>query len=401
MTTVDVQKFHGGRAWMTRALVLGLLGLGATLGWMAGTDTKTALFSYLVAFCYWAGLGLGALILTMIFHAFHAKWMTILRRPIEVMAWTLVIFAVLFLPIALGLKHLYLWWQHDPLPPGLTIEQQHLMHHKAGWLNSKFFIIRTFIYLAAAIVLAFRFFSLSTRQDRSGDPAEVLVKMRRLSAGALPLMAIVFAFTAFDWMMTLDPFWFSTIFGVYYFAGSFLTVISLLVLVTVNARGKDLFGGYVTSEHTHNLGKLMLAFTAFWGYIGFSQFMLIWIAGLPEEIPFYTVRMTGGWAVVGLILIFGHFFLPFFTLLSKNLKRKPKRLAVVAGYILFIHFIDLYWLIIPTLSPQSPTFHWTLITAWVGIGGIAVAAAIWRARGHYTVPVRDPFLSTSLSYRQP
>lgn len=400
--TADVQKFHGGRSWMTRAGVLGLLGLGATLGSMFGPDRRPELFSYLLAFVYWAGLALASLVLLMIFHAFHAKWMTVIRRPLETMAWTIVIFVLLFVPIALGLEHLYLWMHsHDPATLAkLTEEQRHLMHHKEGWFKVGFFLARTGIYLVVAIFLATRFFGLSTRQDRTGD-LQPLVSQRRLAAGGLPLIAIVFSFAAFDWMMSLDPFWFSTIFGVYYFAGSFLTTISLLVLVTVNARGKDLFGSYVSPEHSHNLGKLMLAFTAFWGYIGFSQFMLIWIAGLPEEIGFYTVRMKGAWAPVGLFLIFGHFFLPFFTLLSKNLKRQPRKLAIVAVWILIVHFVDLYWLIIPTLSPEGPTFHWTMITAWVGVGGIAVAAALWRIRGHYTLPVKDPFIAVSLGYRQP
>jgi len=394
---VDVQKFHGGKAWLVRAASTGAVGLLITLAWMF-EDPKTALYSYLVAFVYWAGIALASLVLLMIFHAFHAKWMVVLRRPIEVMAVTFGVFIVLFIPLALGLEHLYMWVTP---PAGLTVEQAHLLHHKAPYLNAPFFLVRTGIYFVVVMFIAQRLFGLSTQQDSSGD-VQLTVSQRRLSAGGLPFVAVVFAFAGFDWLMTLNPFWFSTIFGVYYFAGSFLSTLSLLVLITNAARGnKDLFGTYVSLEHRHNLGKLMLAFTAFWAYIGFSQFMLIWIAALPEEIPFFTVRMTKEWAPVGIALMVGHFGLPFLALLSRPLKRNPKLLGAVAVWLLLMNFVDLYWLVIPTLSEKAPAFHFTLVTAFLGVGGVAVSAAIWRARGHFTVPVKDPFLSVSLRYRQP
>ncbi len=396
MSIADVEKFQGGRAWMTRAGLLGVVGLAATLAGFA-MNPKDSYFSYLVAFTYWAGIGFASLVLLMIFHAFHAKWMTVLRRPIEVMAASVVVFLLLFIPVAIGMKHIYMWVSP---PAGLTEHELHLLHHKAKYLNVTFFLVRTALYFLIAGFIANRLFGFSTKQDTTGEVA-LTVRQRRLSAGGLPFMAIVFAFAGFDWLMSLNPFWFSTIFGVYYFAGSFLTTLSIIVLATVRARGKDLFGEYVTPEHTHNLGKLMLAFTAFWAYIGFSQFMLIWIANLPEEIPFFTVRMNAGWAPVSIFLIVGHFAIPFVILLFKNLKRRPLHLAKVAWWMVFVNLVDHYWLIIPTLSPSGPVFHWSLVTAFVGVGGLAVAATIWRIRGHFTVPVKDPFIDVSLRYRQP
>jgi hypothetical protein len=295
------------------------------------------------------------------------------------------------------MKHVYSWVEPAA---GLTAEELHLLAHKQPYLNVPFFIIRTALYLLVAGFIALRLFRLSTRQDVSGD-VQLTASARRLSSGGLPLIAVVFAFAAFDWLMSLNPFWFSTMFGVYYFAGSFVTTISMIALCNSLARGKDLYGDYVSAEHSHNVGKLMLAFTAFWAYIGFSQFMLIWIANLPEEIPFFTVRLRGAWAPVGVFLIFGHFFLPFFTLLSRNLKRQPGKLAVVAVWLLIVNFADLYWLVMPTLSPEAMAFPLSLVTAFLGVGGVAVAAAIWRVRGHYTVPVKDPYLAFSLRYRQP
>jgi len=381
---------------MVRAGALGVIGLIATLA-IGMRDPKATLFSYLVAFVYWAGVALTALLLLMMFHTFHAKWMTILRRPIEVMAATIPVFALLFIPIALGMKHIYSWVEPAP---GLSAEQMHLLHHKAPYLNIPFFLIRTAIYLGLGTFLARRLLGWSTKQDSTGD-IQLTARARVLSAGGLPFLSVAFAFAAFDWLMSVNPFWFSTMFGVYYFAGSFVTTLSFVALINAWAKGKDLYGTYVTAEHSHNIGKLMFAFTAFWGYIAFSQFMLIWIANLPEEIPFFTVRLKGAWAPIGVVLIVGHFFIPFFILLSRNLKRVPAKLVPVAIWIGLMNFVDLYWLVIPTLSPDAMIFPIGLVTAFLGVGGIAVATGIWIARGHFTVPVKDPYLTFSLRYRQP
>ena len=230
--------------------------------------------------------------LLQIFHAFRAKWMVVLRRAVETMAITAILFLVLFIPIAVGMKHLYAWVEP---PANLSHEALELLHHKAPYLNTTFFLIRTVFYFAVAGVISQRLFGLSTKQDSTGDIA-LTARARRFGTGALPFIALSFSFAAFDWLMSLDPLWFSTIYGVYFFGGSFLSCISLLVIITDRARGKNLYGDLVSVEHIHNLGKLMLAFTAFWGYIGFSQLLLIWIAGLPEEIPYYITRIKGEWA---------------------------------------------------------------------------------------------------------
>jgi hypothetical protein len=395
----DFQKFQGGRSWMTRAGVLGVIGLAIALFGLI-KDPKPAYHAYLVAFTYWAGVALAGLLWTMIFHAFHAKWMVVLRRPFETIAASMPIMALLFIPVALGLVsgNLYPWVKPEEM--GLNKEQLALLQHKAPYLNQGFFIIRTVIYFVIAIVLSQRLWGLSTRQDQSGD-IQLTVAQRRFSAGGIPFLAVVIAFASFDWLMSLSPLWFSTMFGVYYFAGSFLTCMALISIINVLARGKDMYGDLVTAEHSHNVGKLMFAFTCFWTYIGFSQFMLIWIANLPEETPFFTLRMQGPWRPVSIILIVTHFFIPFLALLSRKLKRNPRRLAIAGIWILAVNLLDLYWLVVPSLSPTEFAFPLWLIPAWVGVGGIGIAFAIWRLRGHYTVPVRDPFLSVSLRYRQP
>ena len=392
----ELQKFDGGRSLMAGAGAVGIIGLVASLAGIA-MDPRPALFSYLWAFAYWAGISLAAVLLLQIFHAFRAKWMVVLRRAVETMAITAILFLILFIPIAVGMKHLYAWVEP---PANLSHEARELLHHKAPYLNTTFFLIRTVLYFAIAGIISQRLFGLSTKQDSTGDIA-LTTRARRFGTGALPFIALTFSFAAFDWLMSLDPLWFSTIYGVYFFGGSFLSCISLLVVITDRARGKNLYGDLVSVEHIHNLGKLMLAFTAFWGYIGFSQLLLIWIAGLPEEIPYYITRIKGEWAAIGVFLILGHFFFPFFSLLSRARKRNRARLVRVAIWILLVHAVDMYWLVMPTLSPDGLTFHWTMITSFLGIGGLAIAFALWRIRGHFTVPVRDPYIVDSLAYRQP
>ena len=389
-------RFEGGGSLMMGGGIAGIVLVLATLAGLA-IDPQHTMFSYLVAYTYWAGIGMAALLMLLIFHAFGAKWMTVLKRPLETMATTVLLFAVLFIPIIVGMKHLYVWM--DP-PASLGREALKVLDHKHKYLNQNFFIVRTAFYFLWLIVVSGRLFTWSTKQDQSGD-VELTRKQRVLGTAAIPLTALVFTFAAFDWLMSLNPLWFSTIFGVYYFAGSFVSAFSVLSIAILRARGKNQFGDYVSIEHTHNVGKLMLSFTAFWGYVAFSQFMLIWIANLPEEIPFFAVRLKGGWAAAGVVLIFGQFFIPFGALLSRSLKRDPRKLAMVALWILAIHFVDIYWLVLPTLSPDSVPFHWTTLTGFVGIGLLAISFTVWRMRGRFAVPVKDPYLTDSLGYRQP
>jgi hypothetical protein len=261
--------------------------------------------------------------------------------------------------------------------------------------------VRQFIYFGVWIFVSQRLHAWSTQQDENGQ-LELTVKQRFLSPGALPFLALTITFASFDWLMSLTPLWFSTIYGVYYFSGSFLAAFCVLTLAAVNAQGnKDLFGNLVTPAHYHNLGKLMLAFVSFWAYIAFSQFMLIWIANIPEEVPWYHIRIFGGWQNLSASLFFLHFLLPFGILLSRNLKLQPRKLSVVAVYLLAIHLVDVYWLVWPAYNEHGPSFHWTLVTAFLGVGGTAIGFALFRARGKYTVPVKDPYIADSLRYVQP
>jgi len=386
--------WQGGRRLLTLAGGAGAAGLGLTLVGGLVFDARRALFAYLVAFVYWVGIAVGALILLGAFHASSARWPVVLRRFLETVPQSMPAFVVLFVPIAVGMKRLYPWAD----PHALEGELAHVVHHKAAWLDPTFFVVRAGIYFAFWILVAHLLRAWSVRQDASGG-VTLTRWQRRLGAGSLPFLALTMTFAAFDWMMSLDPRFYSTIFGVYWFAGSFTCTFAVTIIAAAVSRGDPTaFGHHMNLEHFHSLGKFLLAFTSFWAYVAFSQFMLIWIANIPEEVPWYILRIDGGWRWVGAFLAVFHFVVPFFLLLSRDLKRNPRALSYVAAWLLFVHWIDVYWLVMPHLHAAGPRPSIFDLTAFVGVGGAAVAFTVLRMRGTAAVPVRDPYLEDSLRY---
>jgi hypothetical protein len=388
---MKVAPFTGGeatsrKAGIAAAVLLALTAVGAVL------DAPRALWAYHVAFVYWAGIAFAALLLLMAMHAMKARWPTVFRRLLETIPLSSVLFLVLFLPIALGARRLFPWAR----PEELHGELRHLAEHRAPWLNLPFFLGRAFAYLAAWILVSHLLHRLSARQDAEKGFA-LTASQRKLAVGALPATAIVFTLAAFDWQMSLDLHLASTIFGVYWFAGSFLSAIAVLVLA-VNAAVKAGVITGVNRSHYHSLGKLLLAFVVFWAYIAFSQYLLIWIANIPEEVPWYLVRGHGGWRVLGLVLVVFQFAVPFFVLLSADLKKNPRALGAVAIYLLVVHYVDVYWVMMPALHHEGPRPHLTDLTAVLGVGAAALAFVVWRLRGRAAMPVGDPYLDDSLRY---
>lgn len=386
--------FQGGGRLAATAAAVAAVALGLTAAG-AAADPRQALASYLVAFVYWLGIALGALILLGALHASQARWPVVLRRFLETIPQTLPIFALLFVPIALGLKHVFVWVD----PAGLTGELAQAVAHKRPYLNVPFFLARAVGYFVVWILVAHLLRHWSVRQDLAGGHALTL-RQRRLGAGALPFLALTLSFASFDWMMSIDPRFYSTIFGVYWFAGSFLGAFAVLIIA--GAATRDLpghFGHHLNVDHVHSLGKFLLAFTAFWAYIAFSQFMLIWIANIPEEVPWYVVRTGSPWGRVGILLAVAHFAVPFLALLSRQLKRDVRKLAVVAAWLLLVHWVDLHWVIMPRIHEAGPAPSWMDLTAFVGVGATFLACLVYRMRGVATVPVRDPYLEESLRYQ--
>jgi hypothetical protein len=386
--------FTGGRRLALQAAAVGVAGLAVTALGAAAFDARRALYAYLVAFTYWLGIALGALILLGSFHASNARWPVVLRRFVEHVPAVLPLFVVLFIPLVLGRHQLFPWTTPEALDP----EVRHLVEHRGAWLSMPFFVGRALFYFACWMGIAELLRRWSIRQDAAGGV--VLTRwQRRLGAGSLPVLALTLSFAAFDWLMSIDPRFYSTIFGVYWFAGSFLATFAVIIIAAALTRGDpSQFGAHMNLEHFHSLGKFLLAFTAFWAYIAFSQFLLIWIANVPEEVPWYILRIGGGWGPVGAFLAAFQFLVPFFLLLSRDLKRNPRVLARVAVWVLLVHWVDLYWLVMPHLDASGPRLSLWDLSAFVGVGGLAVAFTLWRMRGSLAVPARDPYIDDSLRY---
>lgn len=395
--------YAGGRG-MGVAAVLGGVGLVATLllGVGGGREgARQALASYLFGFLYWVGISVCALIWLGTFHAARARWMVVLRRALELMSVSVAIFVPLFLPVALGLSLLYPWADMDTYLSTLPEHAQHAMRLKQGWFSIPFYAARQVFYFATWVAVAELQYRWSRAQD--GGQAPLLTRRQRvLGPASLPLLALTLTFASVDWVMSLEPLFFSTLYGVYYFSGSFLAALAVWTVVALRARGEGGLGLLVTGEHLHSLGKLLLGFTVFWAYIAFSQFLLTWIANLPEEVTYYLLRWEGGWGRWSLLLLVSHFVVPFLLLLSRERKRSRPHLLFVCAWLLGVHAVDLYWLVMPSFraaSAMAPRL--SDVAAVVGVGGVAVAFGLWRARGTYSVPVADPFLGDSLAYTQP
>ncbi|HSP79885.1 MAG TPA: hypothetical protein VLQ93_15235 [Myxococcaceae bacterium] len=393
MSPKVMERYTGGRKPMLTFAGAGMLGLAVTaLGW--GVDTRRALFSWLFAYAYWVGLAVAALILLGTWHASRARWPVVLRRMLETMAGTLPLLALLFLPILLGAHELFLWTHETP---PLSEHELELLRHKQPYLNLPFWGARAALYFALWIAVSELLLRWSRRQDESGE-LKLTTWQRRLGAGSLPAVAVALSFASLDWLLSLEPLFVSTIFGLYYFAGAFVGVLAALTLATLLARGPRLYGTLTNPSHLASLGKFLLAFTVFWAYIAYCQYFLIWIANLPAEVGWYIKRTTGAWEEVALAVVVGRFILPFFVLLSRPLKQSRALLGVVAGWLLVAHALDVYWLVLPVVEPEGPALHWADVAAFVGVGGSVVAFALWRLRGHATLPVGDPYLYESLGY---
>jgi len=401
---MNAAPFTGGRTWMIRAAAVGVVGLAATAaGGML--DGRRALYAYLAAFVYWVGIAAAAMVFLMANEAAGSRWYIVVRRLLETIPAALTVLAVLFIPIALGAGRIFPWVDptastHLPIQPWAHGEGKlaiHLWEHRHPWMNLPFFLVRAVVYFAIWMGVAMFLRRWSLAQDRSGAP-ELKVRMRRLSAGGLPFVALAITFAAFDWQMSLSAFLFSTIFGVYWFAGSFVSAVAVLIIAAAAASREEPLRSAINPNHVHSLGKYLFAFTAFWAYIAFSQYLLIWIANLPEEVPWYLVRTDTGWKGVGIFLALFQFVLPFLILMPRERKRSWRPLVVMSFWILTVHYVDVYWVVMPTLSPAGPRPSWMDLAAFLGVGGISAAWVVSRLRGHPILPAGDPHLADSLHY---
>lgn len=354
-------------------------------------NPKQLYFSWLVSFLFFLSLALGGLFFVLIQYASQGGWGVVLRRIGETTFATIPVMAVLFIPVVLGLHDIYSW-----SAPGAA-EQDALLRWKAPYLNVPFFLIRAAIFFTCWSFIALVYYQRSRGQDETGDPA-VSARLRRFAGPAIIVLALTQTFASVDWIMSLTPHWYSTMFGVYFFAGSFVGFIALLSVVAVAMRRAGLLDTVITPEHLQDVGKLLFGFTAFWAYIAFSQFFLMWYANLPEETIWYKARLEGSWKVISILLMAGHFGVPFFYLMGYAVKRRGWTLALGGAWLLAMHFIDIYWQVMPTLHPEGLRPSLLDIAALLAVGGTFVAAASWLMRRQALVPVRDPRLAESLAF---
>ncbi|NOZ73977.1 MAG: hypothetical protein GXO90_01165, partial [FCB group bacterium] len=269
---------------------------------------------------------------------------------------------------------------------------------KSGYLNPSFFSIRAVGYFLVWMVIAQLLYRTSLKQDTGENSQVISQRLKTISAPSIILFALTLTFFGFDWVMSIDPLWYSTIFGVYIFSGSYLVILAFLIILNLKLQSQKGFSDLVTVEHYHDLGKLLFAFTVFWGYIGGSQYFFIWYANIPEETVWYLHRWEGGWKLASLFLIAGHFILPFLTLIFRAGKRNLQVLGFMAGWMIFMHYVDLYWLIMPNLHHQGPVLSWMDVSSFLGIGGIFLGI-FWRTFSTHTpVPAGDPNLKKSIEF---
>ena len=383
------------------ALGVGVAGLAlCAVGFAAGREQFFK--SYLLAYVFWVGVSLGSLALMMVGHLSGGAWAVVIRRVNEASSRVLPFMAILFVPIAFGAHELYIWANPD------IVAHDAVLQHKAPYLNVPFFILRTAIYFTIWSSLAFLISKLSLDQE-SGERGQAL-KMQRLSGGGLVLYALTVLFMSVDWIMSLDPHWFSTIYGILFMGGQGLSAMAFTIAVIVLLSRTEPMSRVIAPAHLHDLGKLMLAFVMLWAYFSFSQFLIIWSANLPEEIPWYLKRMGGGWGYVGLGLIFLHFALPFVLLLSRDLKRNGRTLIGVALAVIVMRLVDLFWLIGP-LGHNDPAeaghyvgqpailhLHWLDAVAPIAVGGIWVAIFLWQLQTRSLLPLGEPYLAEALEH---
>jgi hypothetical protein len=378
------------------------LGIVALLACAVGAWTAPDGFfrGYLFGYVFFTGLTLGCMAVVMLHYLTGGAWGIPIRRLLESGTRTLPLVAVLFLPIALGLKRLYPWSRPE------VVAQDAVLAAKHFYLNVPFFLGRALLYFSAWIGIAFFLNRWSLEQDRAGSPA-LSRRLQLLSAVGIVVYGLTVTFASIDWVMSLEPHWFSTMYGVLYIAGQALNALAFITAALVLMAGQKPFSDFVRTSHYHDLGKLMLAFVMFWSYVAFSQYLIIWAGNLPEEIPWYLRRLHGGWGWIGVALIALHFALPFLLLLPEGANRNPRILASVATLIVLMRFVDVYWLVRPAFALTTAVttsshfqLHWLDVVAPAGIGGLWLAVFLWQLKQRPLLPVNDPEFQEALAHAE-
>ncbi len=371
-----------------KLLVAGAAGMGLSLVGLL-VDVTQFLQSYLLAYMWCLGVTLGCLALGMIHQLSGGAWGVVIRRPIGAAARVMPVMTLLFLPIVFGMGHLYIWTHAD------IVAQDEALQHKQLYLNTPFFLVRAAVYFLIWNGLSYVLNAWSLEQDRTGDP-RIARKMQLLSGGGLVAYGITITFASFDWLMSIEPHWFSTIYGILIIGGQGLVAMAFLISSLVWLSRRPPLDRIVVSSHFHDLGNLMLAFVMLWAYFSFSQYLIIWAGNLPQEISWYLHRTQTSWRFVGLGLVLFHFAVPFVLLLSRAIKRQAEGIIRVATLILVVRLVDLWWLIAPDFHREGVHLSWLDVLLPLSMGSIWLACFVWQLRGRAILPIHDPEFEEAL-----
>jgi hypothetical protein len=371
------------------ALICGII--GAVVACVLGLRGSQQFFrSYLFAYVYWVSIPLGCMAILMMHHLTGGWWGLPIRRILEAGTRTMQVMAVLFIPVLVGLPQLYTWDQaqavHDPI-----------IQDKRWYLNPTGFIVRAVIYFAVWLFVVYLLNKWSREQDQTGDPS-LAGRMTTLSAPGIILWGFLVSGAAVDWVMSLEPHWFSTIFGMLFIVIEALAAMSFSVFVLRMLSDHAPIKDSVAPSRFNDLGNLMLVFVMLWAYLSFDQLLIIWAGNLKDEIPWYTQRAFGGWAPVGVVLVALHFFVPFLLLLQRGVKRRVRVLAMVAGWIVVLTLVDIYWIVVPSFERDAPRVHLTDVFTVIGIGGLWLAAFAWQLKKMPLLPLHDPRFEGALQH---
>jgi hypothetical protein len=374
--------------WQRNALLAGVAGVLASITGLL-LDREQFLRSYLFAYLFWTGMGIGCLGILLLHHTVGGKWGMLIRRMCEAGGRTLPFMIVLVIPILVSIPTLYEWARPEAMnDPNIQ--------SKAAYLNIPGFVGRAIFYFLVWTFYAYKLSSLSIKQDSTTDDRlidRLIGRMRAISAPGLVVFTFVTTFAFIDWIMSLEPHWFSTIYGVMFLIGQVLEAFAFTIaLVIVLSRPGGPLQEFVTKQHLHDLGNMMFAFMVLWAYLSFSQFLIMWAGNLPEEIPWYLRRLHNGWGWVALTLVVFHFAAPFVLLLMRGVKRNAERLLKVCVMMLVIRVVDVDWIVAPAFYGQKIRIHWMDFATLLALGGLWLAAFFWQLKSRPLVPLRDPRL---------
>lgn len=353
-------------------------------------DPRQFFQSYLIGWTFWTGIAVGSLALLMLQHLTGGGWGFVIRRSLEAATRTLPLMAVLFAPVILGAHSIYHHWTETD-----ELAQHPVVQFKSPYLNLPFFTVRAVVYFSVWLVLMFLLNKWSLTQDRTAD-SRYARNMRVLSGPGMVALIFTVTFASIDWYMSLEPEWFSTIYGFIFVASWSLSALAFVIAVMAALAKDEPMNRIVAPLHFHDLGKLLLALVMLWAYFAFSQYLIIWSGNLPEEIGWYIVRTHGVWGAIVITIATLHFAAPFLFLLSRELKRNPRRLVLVAGLILLMRFIDLLWMLVPAFSGEHFSFSWMYLVAPLAFGGLWLAMFTWQLSKRPLIPINDPQLESVL-----